>query len=242
MKLQRTPLLLLLTALVLGGIVAIREGQKASQPPATETTTQPLFGFKEEAVTALTITRANQTLRFEKVPAAQATKPASAPSPTPPGSRPPAASSPSATVLPSPTPISQALVWQMTQPQKKLAEEAAIAFLLNQMANGKSQQTLSVPAAQKAEFGLDQPLATIQVQLTDQKQHRLVLGKPNFNRSGLYAQIDPPTQPTAEITIHVVSIDLENAVTRPLEEWQAKPEPTPSPAATSPSPSPKPSP
>ncbi len=242
MKLQRTPLLLLLTALVLGGIVAIREGQKVSQPPAPETTTQPLFSFKEEAVIALTITQANQTLRFEKVPAAQAAKPTSAPSPTPPPAGAPTTASSPAAVLPSPTPIAKTLVWQMTQPQKKLAEEAAIAFLLNQMASGQSQQSLTIPATQKAEFGLDQPLATIQVELTNQKQHRLVLGKPNFNRSGLYAQIDPPTQPTTEITIHVVPIDLENAVTRPLKEWQIKPEPTPSPTATSPAPSPKPSP
>lgn len=115
--------------------------------------------------------------------------------------------------------------WRMTAPKTVAANEGAIAYLLNLLGTGNSEKTITVPAVQLREFGFEQPLATVDVTLNNQKTHQLVLGKPDFNRTYLYAQIDPPEKPEQDVTIHLVSLDFENAVTRPLPEWEASTKP-----------------
>jgi hypothetical protein len=90
------------------------------------------------------------------------------------------------------------------------------------MATGKRQQTLAVPAAKQAEFGFDRPIAIAEVKLANQQTHRLILGNPNFNRSALYAQVDPSAQTKADLSVVLVSTDFENAVNRPLADWKVK--------------------
>ncbi len=109
-------------------------------------------------------------------------------------------------------------LWQMTSPNQALANDASVAYLLNAIVSAKSAPPLTVPAAKQAEFGFDSPLATVELALEGSKTHRLILGKPDFNRTSLYAQIDP--QPGTELKIFRVSLDFENAVNRPLSEWQ----------------------
>jgi hypothetical protein len=211
MKLQKTPLILLLSALLLGGVVYLLEGRNPSQRQETQTKTVKLFGWNEADVQTLTIKTQGQTLAFVKAPVDQS---AASKQPLP---------SPSGIATPiSPKP--QGLVWQMVEPKQGRASDASVAFLLNLLATGSSQQTLKISAAKKAEFGLDQPLAIAQVTLANQQTHRLVLGKPNYNRTGMYAQIDPPAQEAPELSVVVVSIDFESAVTRPLGEWKMQPE------------------
>lgn len=122
--------------------------------------------------------------------------------------------------------------WQMQEPEKTAASDPSIAFLLDLVATGKSQQTLTAPASDREQFGLHQPLATIEVTLKDQKTHKLVIGDYNFNRSALYAQADPPADETADLTLLLVSPNFDNAVNRPLDEWKqpATAEKSPSPA------------
>lgn len=110
--------------------------------------------------------------------------------------------------------------WQMTEPEKAAASDGSIAFLLNLLGMGTSEKTLTIPVNRLAEFGFDPPQATIEITLANQQKHRLVLGTPDFNRSFLYAQIDPPANSTQAQTIHLVSLDFENAVNRPIEEWK----------------------
>ena len=120
--------------------------------------------------------------------------------------------------------------WQMQAPTQTPANDASVAYLLNLLATGtsvpvgspKENRTLTAPATQRIEFGLDQPLATVDVKLNNNEVHRLVLGKPNFNRSFLYAQADPPRDPGQDLKVLLVSMDFENAVNRPLLEWQTK--------------------
>lgn len=109
--------------------------------------------------------------------------------------------------------------WQMKQPSDTPASDASVSYLLNLLVSGKSDRTLSVPVAQLREYGLDRPGATVEVRL-NQKTHRLILGKPNFDRSFLYAQADPPTQATGQVDVLLVSTDFENAVNRSLPEWK----------------------
>jgi hypothetical protein len=76
------------------------------------------------------------------------------------------------------------------------------------------------PAKQRQDFGLDEPVGTVEVKLKNQQTHRLILGKPDFNQSFLYAQANPPENRLEAIEVLLVPTDLENAVDRPLLEWK----------------------
>jgi hypothetical protein len=141
--------------------------------------------------------------------------------------------------------------WQMLEPDKAAASDASIAYLLN-LLNGNSDRTFTAAAADQQSFGFQQPLATIDVTLSDQKTHRLLLGGYDFNRSFIYALIDPPATLTGELKVFLASPSFESAVNRPLAEWKEEvrsPSPSPSgspkasaPPETSPTPSPEASP
>lgn len=128
--------------------------------------------------------------------------------------------------------------WQMLEPEKITASDPSIAFLLDLVTTGKTQRTITAPASDREQFGLHQPLATIDLTLKDQKTHKLVLGEYDFNRSFLYAQADPPAEATDQLNVLLVSPNFENAVNRPLDEWKqpataeksASPSASPSPA------------
>ncbi|MGK7954311.1 MAG: DUF4340 domain-containing protein, partial [Crocosphaera sp.] len=111
--------------------------------------------------------------------------------------------------------------WQMKQPQNAVANDAVISFLTNVLVNSESERRLSVPKNQKKEYGLDEPLATITVVLDDNKQHKIILGKPNFQGEFLYAQIDPSASSQEEIFINLVPKNFQYAVDRKPEEWIA---------------------
>ena len=178
MKLNRTPVVLLIVAVLLGGVVYLQQ----TIPPPVKSEAQLLFGFEEADVRSLNLKTLEQNLSFVK------------------------------NAAPNPA------IWQMTSPNQVRANDASVAYLLNAIAAANSTTPLTAPTAKQAEFGFDSPLATVELTLKDSKTHRLILGKPNFNRTSLYAQIDP--QPGSELKIFLVSLDFENAVNRPLSEWQ----------------------
>ena len=117
--------------------------------------------------------------------------------------------------------------WQMTEPEKTVASDASIAYLLDLLA-GKSDRTFTALASDRESFGFHQPLATINVVLNNQETHKLLLGGYDFNRSFIYALVDPPPALSGEIKVFLASPNFENAVNRPFEEWkQLLPSPTP---------------
>ena len=131
--------------------------------------------------------------------------------------------------------------WQMIDPDQVAASDASIAYLLDLLA-GKSDRTFTALAADRESFSFHQPLATVEVVLNNQEAHRLLLGGYDFNRSFIYALVDPPAALSGDIKIFLASPSFENAVNRPLEEWKEVPRsPSPSPSGT-PSASPEPSP
>ncbi|WP_421656316.1 DUF4340 domain-containing protein [Leptothermofonsia sp. ETS-13] len=199
MKIQRTPLILLAAALLLGTGVLLYETQVAPKQEEAKETAKKLFSFKEEDVQTLSLTTPLQTLSFEKKPAA---------------------AQPKSNQKQSSQAVANAFVWQMVAPVKTTANDAHVSYLLNLMSTSKQQQTITVPATQRAEFGFDQPMAIAEVKLKNQQIHRLILGKPNFDRTALYAQIDPPSDPKKDLSVVLVPIDFDNAVNRPLSEWQ----------------------
>jgi Domain of unknown function (DUF4340) len=138
--------------------------------------------------------------------------------------------------------------WQMLEPEKTAASDASIAFLLDLVATGKTPRRITAPLSDREQFGLHQPMATLEVTLKDQKTHQLVLGEYDFNRSYLYAQADPPAEAAEQLEVLLVSPNFDNAVNRPFEEWKQpttaeKSKSSPSPASqSSPTPSSQPSP
>lgn len=110
--------------------------------------------------------------------------------------------------------------WRLKSPVSEPANDAIVSYLMDLLVKGKSDRTLSIPTHQAGEFGLNQPQATINIQLKNQKNHQIILGKANFNRSFVYAQVDPSNQQNGNINVLLVSTDFENAVNRELSEWQ----------------------
>ncbi|MEW5860905.1 MAG: DUF4340 domain-containing protein [Cyanobacteriota bacterium] len=112
--------------------------------------------------------------------------------------------------------------WQMKAPSDAPASDPSVSYLLDLLVDGKSDRTLSIFANQLQEYGLDKPQATVEVRLNNQQTHQIILGKPNFNSSFLYAQVDPPAQTPQQLEVLLVPIDFEYGVKRPLSEWKAK--------------------
>ncbi|MBO3457878.1 DUF4340 domain-containing protein [Aetokthonos hydrillicola Thurmond2011] len=110
--------------------------------------------------------------------------------------------------------------WMLQSPEVMPANDAVVSYLTNLLVKGKSERTLLIPANQLGEFGLDQPQATIDVKLKNQKTHKLILGKPDFNQHFLYAMVDPIAKPSGSTNVLLVSKDFENAVRRDLSEWK----------------------
>ncbi len=111
--------------------------------------------------------------------------------------------------------------WLMKTPSETPASDASVSYLMD-LLKRKSDRTIQVPAEQLREYGLDQPQTTIEVKLKNQETHQLILGKPGFNRSFLYAQADPPPKQVGNVNVFLVSTDFENAVNRQLSEWKSE--------------------
>jgi hypothetical protein len=132
--------------------------------------------------------------------------------------------------------------WQMKQPDKVPASDAVVSYLSNLLVNGQSDRSFIIPPNQKQDYGLDKPLAKVNVQLTNQNTHEVILGNPNFDNQFLYAEVDPPTDSNKDIEIFLIPIDFQYAVERKIEEWkekdvtpkkeESKPTSSPSPQAT----------
>ena len=236
MKFQRTPLMLVLIALGLGGVVYCSEFKQSPAPTPIQATAKPIFDFKEQDVRGVKIQSTRHTLAFEK-----GTQPISASRPAAKDPKAPkdqvGQEAKAAKDVKKSTPAAlPSSFWQMTEPEKVPASDGQVAFLLNLLATGKSDRSFTVPIARLAEFGLDQPTATITVQLSNQQTHQLLIGLPNFDRKSVYAQIDPPaTTPPAttnqEMTVWLVPFDVYQAIDRPLSDWKLVPD-RPLPAAT----------
>lgn len=116
--------------------------------------------------------------------------------------------------------------WRMTAPQSGLANPSTIAYVLNLLATSQAQSPNAIAPDQKAEYGLEQPFATIQVELQSGETHTLLLGNPNFDESSRYAIADPPaissdsSDQSAQPTVVLVPSQFVSAVDRPLEDWQ----------------------
>jgi ribosomal protein L23 len=106
--------------------------------------------------------------------------------------------------------------WEIKSPISALANDAIVSYLMDLLVDGKSERTLPISPAELSEFGLDKPVATIDVKLKNQQSHQLILGKGDFNNQFLYAQADA----NKNMNLLLVSKDFVNAVNRDISEWK----------------------
>ncbi|NEO19975.1 MAG: DUF4340 domain-containing protein [Moorea sp. SIO1F2] len=182
MKLQRTTLILVISAILLGGGVYIYEIQGSQKREAAKTPKKPIFNFTQDEIQSFTVNSDDKTLVFER-----ASEPESG--------------------------------WRMKKPKEATASDAVVSFLLNLLAQGKSDRILTVSPDQLPEYGLDKPSATITVKLKNQDSPRLILGNLDFTRSFLYAQVLPLDSKSEQSEVLLVPVDFQYAVSRPLSEW-----------------------
>ncbi len=110
--------------------------------------------------------------------------------------------------------------WLIKSPISGPANDPIVSYLMGLLVKGNSERTLSTPAKDLGEFALDEPQATINITLKNRQSHQLILGKPNFNGSFLYAQADTAKKSDGNINVLLVSTDFANAVNRELSEWK----------------------
>jgi len=236
MKLQRTTLFLLVSALSLGGFVYFYEIEGTPKREAVKTAKQQLFSFKEDEIQSLTIYIDEETFVFERKSEKIRDSKALA-SPLPKGDIKGEQSS-----------------WQMKMPKYGSANQASVAFLTSLLVQAKINRSFIAQPTQHQEYGFQKPLATVKVHLKNQESYWLILGKPDFNRSFLYAQAYPSSKRPEQLQVLLVPVDFDYAVNRPLSEWLlkeeklpvSKPLPTlkssplsPTPKSSQPSPTPK---
>ena len=131
--------------------------------------------------------------------------------------------------------------WLLKSPVQGPASNPYVSYLTNLLVKGQTEKTFSTPQKQLADFGLDNPKAVIEIKLKNQQSHQLTLGKRDFKDTFLYARGDTVTKPDGNVDILLISKDFENAVNRPLSEWQEAveaPSSTPSTTSTPSTPSP----
>lgn len=110
--------------------------------------------------------------------------------------------------------------WMVRSPSPTApANEAVVAFLTSLLMSPR-ERVVQIPAMRRSEFGLDQPLATIKITTVNHQRHSLILGRLNFDRTGLYTLVDPSMDPNADLSIMVVPTSFESAVIRNELEWR----------------------
>ncbi|MEQ9355931.1 DUF4340 domain-containing protein [Coleofasciculus chthonoplastes] len=118
--------------------------------------------------------------------------------------------------------------WRMTEPKDVPASDPSVAFLLNLLVEGKRDRIIpNVSPETLKDYGLNQPQAMVTVRLNNDETHEIILGKPDFNNSFLYAQVDSFSDKSQRSNVFLVPMDFEYAVNRPLSEWEQTKEETP---------------
>jgi hypothetical protein len=110
--------------------------------------------------------------------------------------------------------------WLLKSPISSPASDASVSYLTDLLIQDKINRSIPLADSQLNEFGLEPPLAIIEIKLKNQKTYQLKLGALDFSGNFLYAQSIPSQQPDAKINILLVSKDFTNAVNREISEWQ----------------------
>jgi hypothetical protein len=237
MKFQRSTLLLLFLAVSFTGAVYFYEVNVVPSQEAAQENQKQIFTFQEEQVKSFVLTTEERTLRFQRGAIAESREPGeplwimevieSTPNPveTPETTEIPEIPETTETTETTETPeTTEPAPATPAIPATYPANEAYVAFLLNELVRGKSDRVLSATPQQIRDYGLENPKATIDITLRTGETYQLVVGNRDFTGSNLYAQVDPRRGTLTAQPVLLLSTNLENAVDRPLEEWIQTPE------------------
>lgn len=117
--------------------------------------------------------------------------------------------------------------WKMLDPKQVVADEAAIAFLLDQLASSNTQNTVTIEKSQWPDFGITPDNPQANVTLANGQSHQLLLGGETFDNKHLYALVDIAPPLPDSVTVSIVPTTLMDAIQRPLGEWEYDPEDLP---------------
>ncbi len=109
--------------------------------------------------------------------------------------------------------------WQMLEPEKITANDAAMSFLLNLLVDSQINRSITVTKELLKDYSLEPPFAKIMISLANNQTHQLLLGKPDLEDQYIYAQLDPQTG-TIEQKIIFLPKEFQYAVERDLMEWK----------------------
>ncbi len=114
----------------------------------------------------------------------------------------------------------QSSSWLMKQPETFVINPGVISFLLNLIEQGTTERKLLITQQQLSQYGLEQPLAIITIQLNNQQTYKLLLGKETINPDVIYAQINPTVVNSKTTEVLLVSKKWHYAALREIEEWK----------------------
>ena len=110
--------------------------------------------------------------------------------------------------------------WWIEQEKAFPANPGVISFLLNLIEQDTSERKLLITPKQLSQYGLDQPIARINIQLDNQQNHIILLGKETINPDLIYAQINPAKKDLETTEIVLISKNWHYAVIRDFKEWK----------------------
>jgi hypothetical protein len=126
--------------------------------------------------------------------------------------------------------------WYLTAPVQEEANQTEVVRLIEALATLRPDRAFSETVTQAADYELDPPAITVEVELQDKTVHTLKLGAQNPSQSGYYGQVSGSTR--IYLFPYYVGSDIDNY----LKEPPLKPTPTvpvTEPPAIPPPPTPK---
>ncbi len=199
--------MLLLVAVVLGGGVWIYDAAIAPKQEERQAQQQQVFDFEMERIRGMTLEREAYTIQLTRL------------------AEPGEIRSEDGTTFENAN-------WEYTilkdgnpQGEATPANEAYVVFLLSVLENAKVDRSIEIEAEEIAEYGLDEPVATLQIDLDSGETHRLAVGTRDFSDSFVYGTTD--SSEGEALTVLLLPTNLDNAVDRTLEDWKAQPPQSP---------------
>ena len=110
--------------------------------------------------------------------------------------------------------------WQMIEPENLVANNGAIAFLLNLFPQAQKKLELPANIEKRKEYGLLESAKKIELILKNGDQYYLTLGNSNFDNTQIYAEVKFPPSIQDEYSIFLVSKSFQYAIERDFEEWK----------------------
>jgi len=111
--------------------------------------------------------------------------------------------------------------WEMTQPEKHPASDAAISFLVNLFTQAENKVEIPFTEEKRQEYGLVESPFQIRWILGNGDEYEMILGKANFDDTLIYAQVKFPDSLEAKQNIFLVSKSFQYAIERDFSEWKA---------------------